>query len=307
MIEPAGPSVGWPWELAQLLGLAAACGTLVLCVFPVRPRRPATRPLSLPLHEALGWGLLTAATAHAAGLLAADHLVGEHLRLTAPLYEWAGILALALMLVLTVPATASLRQRLWKRHRNFQFLHVALTALLVLATAVHVVATDRYVHGRVRVSGYVLLSVAALAALLRLRARRPTPPAAAQQLVFGRHARGALLVVSVCALALMPLLVPGASRALREGVVARTRSLPVDFPHERHRAVSCVLCHHDFLDMSGPGSCISCHRSARADLRAGAEARFHDFCLGCHRDPPAQFEHHGPRTGCASCHVSLTS
>jgi hypothetical protein len=35
----------------------------------------------------------------------------------------------------------------------------------------------------------------------------------------------------------------------------------------------------------------------------GAEARFHDFCLGCHRDPPAYLSGHGPVTGCSTCHA----
>ena len=82
--------------------------------------------------------------------------------------------------------------------------------------------------------------------------------------------------------------------------------LALGFPHDKHRPVNCIQCHHNFADRSGEDSCISCHRSGRAAIRTGAEARFHDFCLGCHRDPPAYLTGHGPVTGCNTCHAPLS-
>jgi hypothetical protein len=294
------------WELAQSLGLLAALCSLLLCLLPVRPRDPGTPPLSLRKHELLGWSILTAALGHVGLSLTFDRAVIEHLKPTAPLYEWAGICALLAVLVLTVPAAGRLRRRLWSRHRNFQALHVAVSCALVALISVHVVTTDRYLHGAGSRALWLLLAIAALLALLRPRvhpvAAQPLPRIS--RLAFGRHSRLILVCASVAALAVVPLLRPNVRLALRAPLVRRAEALPLDFPHDKHRAVNCILCHHNFRDATGADSCISCHRSNRADIRVSAEARFHDFCLDCHRDPPAPLRRHGPTTGCDSCHVS---
>jgi predicted CXXCH cytochrome family protein len=87
----------------------------------------------------------------------------------------------------------------------------------------------------------------------------------------------------------------------------RVRSEPLipGFPHDKHRPVNCIHCHHNFVDRNSADSCISCHRSGRAPIRVGAEARFHDFCLGCHRKPPAYLTGDRPVTGCKTCHAPL--
>ena len=46
--------------------------------------------------------------------------------------------------------------------------------------------------------------------------------------------------------------------------------------------------------------------SADADIQVAAEARFHSFCLNCHRHPEARFPRHGPVSGCRSCHRTET-
>jgi predicted CXXCH cytochrome family protein len=294
------------WESGQALGLCAVAGCLALCVLAVRPRSGASTAFALRGHEFLGWLVLAAAVLHVALLLGADRRVIQHLKLTAPRYEYAGVLALVSLLLLTVPAGAALRARIWRRHRAFQATHVAIACLLLLTLAVHVVGTERYVRGRAHVVAYLLLSGMVLFALLR--ARRQRPPAAPQaspsgSLVFGRHSRLVAAIIAASLVLLAVLSRGGTALALREPFVQRAQALAVDFPHERHRMVECVQCHHNFTDATGSGSCFSCHRSARADLRVGPEARFHDFCLGCHRDPPAELSGHGPVTGCEACHA----
>jgi predicted CXXCH cytochrome family protein len=296
------------WEIAQALGLGAIAACLILGVLALRPRAGSTADFRLRGHELLGWTALAAALLHVFLSVAVDHRVIEHLRPTAPRYEWAGVVALLALLFLTVPAAAAVRRRVWPRHRNFQAAHVGTACLLVVVLAVHVVTTDRYVHGRVHATAYVLLSGIVLLALLRPRTRRPDalpPPQFTGRLVFGRHSRLVLTIVLGALLALIALLKPGATLALREPFLRRNELLVLAFPHDRHRAVSCIQCHHNFVDHSGDGSCISCHRSNRAALRVGAEARFHDFCLGCHRDPPAYLRGHGPVSGCITCHAPL--
>jgi len=299
----------WPavtWEIAQALGLSAVAACLILCVLAVRPRAGAGGGFALRLHELIGWLALVAAALHVALSLYADHQVVQHLRATAPRYEYAGIVAVLALLFLTLPAGASVRSRLWLRPRNFQVAHVAAACLLVVLLAIHVLTAGRYVHGRAAGAAYLLLSGIALVALLRARGGARSAhhaSAIAGVLVFGRHSQLVLAIVLGSLLALLPLSGARTTLALREPFIARADRLVLDFPHDKHRSVSCVACHHDYIDRSGQGSCVSCHRSARADLRVGIEARFHDFCLGCHRDPPATLSGHGPVTGCITCHA----
>lgn len=301
-------SVTTAWEIAQALGLCAVAACLILCVLAVRPRTGAASALPLRGHEFLGWAALAAAVLHVGLLLGTDHRVVEHVKLTAPRYEYAGILALFTLLFLTVPAGSAVRRRLWPRHRSFQAAHVGATCLLVVTLAVHVLATGRYVHGRAHVVAYTLLSAIALLALLRARAQRQPAQLPARPfggLVFGRHSRLVLAIILGSLLALLALIRAGTALALREPFLRRSEPLVLGFPHDKHRQVNCIQCHHNFSDRSGADSCISCHRSGRADIRVGAEARFHDFCLGCHRDPPAYLTAQGPVTGCSTCHQPL--
>jgi predicted CXXCH cytochrome family protein len=296
------------WEIAQALGLGAVAGTLILCVLAVRPRAGAAGAFPLRGHELLGWSTLTAAVLHVGLLLGVDHRVVEHVKLTAPRYEYAGIVALFTLLFLTLPSGAAVRWRLWPRHRSFQAAHVGAACLLVVTLAVHVLTTGRYVHGRAHEVAYALLSGIVLLALLRARFKRQPaqqPLRLSGGLVFGRHSRLMVAIVLGSLVALLALLRGGTALALREPFLRRSEPLVLGFPHDKHRAVNCVQCHHNFNDRSGDDSCISCHRSGRAAIQVGAEARFHDFCLGCHRDPPAHLSGHGPVTGCDSCHAPL--
>ena len=299
-------SVTTTWEIAQALGLCSVAACLILCVLAVRPRAGAASAFPLRGHELLGWVALGAALLHVGLSLGTDHRVVEHVKLTAPRYQYAGILALFALLFLTVPADAALRTRLWPRHRSFQVAHVGAACLLVVSLALHVVATGRYVHGRAQVVAYTLLSGIVLLALLRARARRqPAQPPARLLggLAFGRHSRLVLAMVLGSLLVLLALMRAGTALTLREPFLRRSEPLVLGFPHDKHRKVNCIQCHHNFADRSGTDSCISCHRSGRAAILVGAEARFHDFCLGCHRDPPAYLTGHGPVTGCKTCHT----
>lgn len=294
------------WETAQTLGVLAALCCLLLCLIAVRPRVPWSRTLSLKRHELIGWIALAVTVLHVGLLLAFDRRVFEHLKLTAPIYEWLGILALILLIALTALSLPTIRQRLYAQHRQFQLVHIGMTCALVAAIAVHILTTGRYFHGRISVAAYLLVSVLALGALLRARARRESEnrvPGFISSLAFGRHSRVVVAIVILAVLALLSLLIPAAALTLREPILRRSAALAIDFPHDKHREVNCIRCHHNFNDRTGSDTCISCHRSRRSTILVGAEARFHDFCLGCHRDPPPRFEHHGPTTGCDTCHL----
>jgi DMSO/TMAO reductase YedYZ heme-binding membrane subunit len=308
--------VGPTWELSQWAGLAAAIACLVLCGAPLRPRdsKPPTL-LSLRLHTAIGYAALILAALHIGGLVLSDHTVIEYFKPTTPLYQIAGIAAALLLAGLVLFSQGALRRRLWKSHRGFQAWHVILACVLAALVAVHVVVTARYVGGGGRRALYVAATIGALGLLLRARRPLQSSRQAAPRpiLVFGRNSALIVGTVAVCAAALLALLPASVDASLREPAFRRATRLPLDFPHDKHGAVSCLTCHHNYADGTGAALCVECHRSQRADLREGAEARFHGFCLDCHRHPSAPAEGyaeghvHGPVAGCRVCHRELGS
>jgi predicted CXXCH cytochrome family protein len=182
---------------------------------------------------------------------------------------------------------------------------VILGCVLAALVAVHVIVTNRYVTGLGRRGWFLLVSVGALLLLLRFRKAGglgDTAAPAPRRLVFGRHSRLVLAVVLLCAAAIAVLSADRASSALREPFLARSQRIPLDFPHGKHVAVNCLVCHHNYADGRGGDSCIACHASARTDLKRGIEARFHAFCFECHRHPAATLKRHGPVSGCDTCH-----
>jgi DMSO/TMAO reductase YedYZ heme-binding membrane subunit len=309
MVTAALPLVAgfttFSWELSEILGLAATLACLLLCACPVRPR-DGTPPvlLSLSRHEALGWMALVAAALHILVSLMADHTVVEYLKVTAPLYQLAGIAAFILMLVLAVSAAAASRRRLWRSHRGFQATHIAGGCLCLALLAAHVITAGRYTPGFGRRVLFVAVAAGGIAMLLRRRrvaAARPHA-AAARRLAFGRHSVLVAGIIAATMLALAALIPSRASLALREPLLPRTQMPPLNFDHGKHVAVNCLVCHHNYADGRGFDACIHCHRSGAADIKVAVEARFHGFCLNCHRHPEARFPRHGPVSGCQQCH-----
>ncbi len=305
--------VGPAWELSQWAGLAAAIACILLCGAPLRPRdsEPPTL-LSLGVHSRIGWAALILAALHVGGLLLSDHTVIEYLKPTAPLYQFAGIASAFLLAFLVLVSHGSVRRRLWRSHRGFQASHVILACLLAVLVAVHVVVTARYLGGAGRRALYVAATMGALLMLLRARRAPQNSPQTPSRaiLVFGRHSALIVGAVAICAGALAAILPASVDASLREPPLRRASRLALDFPHDKHGAVNCLTCHHNYADATGAALCVECHRSRRADLREGAEARFHAFCFGCHRHPSAALEaqarleghEHGPVSGCRICH-----
>jgi predicted CXXCH cytochrome family protein len=298
--------VGAGWEFSQMAGLLGCIGCVALCGAPLRPRDASPPTLvSLPLHTLIGCLALLAVLIHVGGLILADRLVVEYLKLSAPLYQLAGIVAAALLLIIVLSSIASVRRRLWRSHRGFQSTHVILGIVLIALIAAHVIATDRYVGGRGRRALVLAAMIGGILLLLRPRrpsAGLPVSGGTPRQLVFGRNSTLVLGVATILALSLAGLMTGAAGAALREPLLHGTNSPPLDFPHAKHVAVNCLTCHHNFADGRGLDPCVECHRSNRTDLKEGLQARFHAFCFECHRHPDASLAQHGPVSGCSNCH-----
>jgi DMSO/TMAO reductase YedYZ heme-binding membrane subunit len=292
------------WELSEILGLAATLTCLALCACPVRPRQ--SQPpvlLTLGRHQLLGWVALAAAALHIVVALIADHTVIEYLKFTAPPYQLAGIAAFIVLLGVAATSVAASRRRLWRSHRDFQATHIALSCLALVLLAVHVVTADRYTGGPGRRLLVLAVAAGAIAMLLRQRRNAAAPPQAAlRRLAFGRHSALVAGIIALTVVALAALIPSRARLALREPLLHRAQTLPLDFDHGKHVAVNCLVCHHNYADGRGFDACIHCHRSGAADIKVAIEARFHGFCLECHRNPAPRLVGHGPVSGCSTCH-----
>jgi Ferric reductase like transmembrane component/Class III cytochrome C family len=297
------------WELAQLAGYLSAIGCLFLAGASLRPRdaRPS-KLLTLDQHKWLAWISLALLSAHVGGTLLVDGHTVEYLKPSLPVYQLAGLLATLALIMVSTTALERIRRTLWNNASLFRAVHISLGALSVALIFVHVVATDRYTAGPRRWLWTALTFLVLLLPLQRLpQSTRPSR----WPLAFRHYAKRISLALALAALACLGLAAQSGERRAQltlEPIVPRAQPLRVQFPHERHGAVNCITCHHNFVDQSGVDNCIPCHRSKRPDIRLGAQARFHPFCMDCHRGgemPAGGLGRHGPVSHCSACHRPL--
>ena len=297
-------------EAGNLAGLGAALGCVLLAAWPVRPRTaPTAPPLALRRHRDLGLAALALATAHVAILLWREPLLIEHLLPTAPLYMAAGLVGLLALVYLVVAGLWPVRRR-FAAPARFQVWHIGAALLLLVTVAAHALGAARYAGSTTAAGVLVLVTVLAVLVVLRARRHGRHPPRAGQgalarlaaDSVCPRYAiRLVALVVLAAGLSVLCLL-PGSTQALHRTPVARSTGIALAFPHDKHREVNCVLCHHNYVDHTGPSTCVVCHRSARRDLKMAIEPRFHAFCEGCHEQRTAADGKRGPIRSCTACH-----
>lgn len=80
------------------------------------------------------------------------------------------------------------------------------------------------------------------------------------------------------------------------------RILPMTFAHIDHAIVSCVDCHHNYVDDTGNEPCMYCHVTDPL-VASLLEDQFHTLCRGCHEDRAAAGDAGGPPRQCAACHT----
>lgn len=83
---------------------------------------------------------------------------------------------------------------------------------------------------------------------------------------------------------------------------APRKILPMNFAHLDHVLVNCVDCHHNYIDDTGGGLCMTCHVTDQ-QVWPLFEKQFHELCRGCHEDRAALGEVGGPPRQCAACHM----
>jgi hypothetical protein len=296
LLLPLPASGGFIWNLGAALGYASLVFAFALYVFPLRGDGvPHRRLFTVSQHRRIGWIALYLAGLHVVVLLAAQPLVGHYLLPSAPLYMLCGLAALPALAVLVftgISARSALRQPAASRAAAAGIsTHAVLAALLIGLLAAHIIGSGQLLDRSVKViTCCVLLALGLLryawprSARIRIRLFSMVLPS----------------WISIVALMIFPTPI-GGLRLLQPATLPSI--LHVQFPHEHHRTVNCVACHHNFVDKTGAGSCFDCHRSARLDLRQAAEATFHEFCRDCHRALALEHSKHGPVRECSGCHA----
>jgi hypothetical protein len=277
------------------VGYAALVFAVALYLYPLRgDGLPHRRLFTLSQHRRIGWIALYLAAVHAAILLVAQPLVGHYLLPSAPLYMLCGLaalIALAVLVATGISARSALRQAAQPRVSYPSIAaHAVLAPLLLGLMGAHIVGSGQLIDKPSKaVAVCLLLALPLLWSALRPRATRL------------RARLSTVIPCSIAAVALLLLPLPTASSRLLQPATTPSH-LNVHFPHEAHITVNCVTCHHNFIDKTGIGSCLDCHRTPRPDLRQAPEATFHVFCRGCHQQLAFDHAKHGPVRQCSGCH-----
>ncbi len=295
LMLPLPASAGVFWNIGAGIGYASLIFALILYVFPLRGDGvPHSRLFTVSQHRRLGWIALFLALAHAVILLIAQPLVGRYFLPSAPLYMLCGLaalIALAVLVATGISARSGLRHAAPPRKARLNVAaHALLAVLLPGLIGAHIIGSGQLLDRRTRI---ITASVLLALPLMRF-AWRPAPSR--------RRHRWAVILSRAAIAALLIMPTPLASSLLLQPVMLPP-IVHVYFPHEDHRTVNCVTCHHNFVDQTGAAGCLDCHRSARPDLRQSGEATFHVFCRDCHRELALQGQKHGPVRECGVCHA----
>jgi hypothetical protein len=287
-----------------------------LYLYPLRGEGlPHRRLFTLSQHRRIGWIVLVVGLLHAALLLVAQPLIGHYLLPSAPLYMLLGLIALIALAVLVatgLSARSALRKASVPRTTQGPAplptsisTHAILAALLLALIAAHILGSHQLVDKPAKaITLCALLALPLLWAALRITLRRRLREGDSRPARAPPPVRLLPTVLPSCVAAAILFLLPIPTAAPHLLDPATTPSvLTAYFPHEKHTTVNCVTCHHNFVDKTGIGSCIDCHRSSRPDLTESAEATFHTFCRSCHTELAETTSKHGPTRACSSCHA----
>jgi predicted CXXCH cytochrome family protein len=301
LVLPRPASGGLVWNLGAALGYGSLACAVVLYLYPLRAEGIAHRRLfTVSQHRRIGWIALSLAALHTAVLLVAQPLTGHYLLPSAPMYMLCGLaalIALAVLVATGISARSTLRRAAAPRATSANVAtHAVLAGLLPGLLAAHLVGSGQLLDRPLKTATCCVL----LALALAWSAWRPRSKRISNRLF-------STVIPSSIALATLLLWPTPIGGLLLLRTAAAPAPLHAYFPHENHRTVSCIACHHNFVDKTGFGSCFDCHRSTRADLPQALEATFHRFCRDCHSALAREENKHGPVRVCSGCHVEATA
>ncbi len=145
---------GWFWDLGNAIGFAALAGLFYSSVV-------SSRPLAVPAHQLLGFTVLAITALHAGWFLVGDAAVVTYLKTDGPLYMWAGLGGVLLLIALTLHGLPEYRRKLHGSHRSFGTWHAWLATAVVALTVWHVIGSGHYLSQWYQ--GAVLLLIATYA------------------------------------------------------------------------------------------------------------------------------------------------
>lgn len=130
---------GWFWDTGNALGFAAFCGLLYLTI-------TSNRQVDVQAHQALSYGILFVAIAHAFWFLLGDAAVIEFARPGAPDYMWFGIISIFLLGILIIVALVPDRLRVHRDYLVFKSWHRVVALASIASATYHIVASGFYLH-----------------------------------------------------------------------------------------------------------------------------------------------------------------
>lgn len=157
--------------LALGLGWAACLPLLVACVYGARAAPSGT---GYGLHRDLGWACVVLAAAHG-GLFLPEPGFVRYLLPGAPSWQWAGLVALPMLVLLSASAHRTLRRRAFPGGRGFRTAHLAWTVVTLALVAWHAIGSAFVLHGPILVTAFLLVLFGPTVLAVACRGRfRPT-------------------------------------------------------------------------------------------------------------------------------------
>lgn len=145
---------GWFWDTANGIGFAAVVSILYLSLETGRGVGAVQR------HERIAWFGFALVVVHAGWFIASDTIVVEYLKLSAPVYMLAGIVATVLLFGLLVSSQPAVRRRLWRNHAGFKNVHWWLAVGMLGLAVYHVAASGFYLSAEWQQALFVVFVVA---------------------------------------------------------------------------------------------------------------------------------------------------
>lgn len=129
---------GWFWEIGNGLGFL---GLAVLLILTLNGRNKGGHS---NLHRWLGFTCLFAIVSHVLWFLLGDNTVIEYIKFGAPYYMVLGVLALALIILLTFSSLLLFRKKAYQDNITFLLWHRYLSLVILFASVLHMTLSGYY-------------------------------------------------------------------------------------------------------------------------------------------------------------------